>query len=93
MLDKHGFGSKKATEDFIDRIINYNLDIIHLKQLPKNIIGIARTNNFKELAEIYTTANVFFNPILEEVLGLTNIEAQACGTPVITFNTGDLLKQ
>ncbi len=59
-----------------------------LKQLPKSIIGITRKNNVKELAEIYTTANVFFNPTLEEVMGLTNLEAQACGTPVISFNTG-----
>ena len=57
-------------------------------ELPKNIIGITRTNNTKELAEIYTMADVFVNPTLEEVLGLTNIEALACGTPVITFNTG-----
>jgi putative colanic acid biosynthesis glycosyltransferase len=46
-----------------------------LKQLPKNIIGITRTNNAQELAEIYTTANVFCNPTLEEVMGLTNLEA------------------
>ena len=56
-----------------------------LKQLLKNIIDITRTNNVKELAEIYTTADVFVNPTLEEVLGLTNIEAQACGTPVNNF--------
>ena len=30
-----------------------------LKQLPKNVISITRTNNVQELAEIYTTANVF----------------------------------
>lgn len=58
------------------------------KQLPKNIISIHRTNNQKELAEIYTAADVFVNPTREEVLGLTNIEANACGTPVITFRSG-----
>jgi len=59
-----------------------------LKQLPKNILGITRTDNVQELAEIYSSADVFFNPTLEEVMGLTNVEAQACGAPVITFNTG-----
>ena len=58
------------------------------KQLPTNIISIHRTQNQTELAEIYTAADVFVNPTREEVLGLVNIEANACGTPVITFNTG-----
>lgn len=58
------------------------------KQLPENIISIHRTNNQAELAEIYSAADVFVNPTREEVLGLTNIEALACGTPVITFKTG-----
>jgi len=58
------------------------------KQLPDNIIAIRRTKDQAELAEIYTAANVFVNPTREEVLGLTNIEANACGTPVVTFRTG-----
>lgn len=58
------------------------------KQLPDNIISIHRTQNQHELAEIYTTADLFINPTREEVLGLVNIEALACGTPVVTFNSG-----
>lgn len=58
------------------------------KAMPKGIIGIARTGNMNELAELYTTADVFVNPTLEEVMGLTNVEALACGTPVITFVSG-----
>lgn len=58
------------------------------RQLPTNIISVHRTQNQTELAEIYTAADVFVNPTREEVLGLVNIEANACGTPVITFNTG-----
>ena len=58
------------------------------RQLPTNIISIHRTQNQTKLAEIYTAADVFVNPTREEVLGLVNIEANACGTPVITFNTG-----
>lgn len=63
---------------------NENID----KQLPDNIISIHRTNNQKELAEIYTAADLFVNPTREETLGMVNIEALACGTPVITFNSG-----
>ncbi len=56
--------------------------------LSKNILCIDRTGNQQELAEIYSAADVFFNPTREEVLGLVNIEALACGTPVVTFPTG-----
>lgn len=53
-------------------------------QLPDNIIGIKRTNNIKELAEIYTAADIFLNPSIEETFGMVTLEALACGTPVIT---------
>ena len=58
------------------------------KNLPENIISINRTQSQKELAEIYTAADLFVNPTREEVLGLVNVEALACGTPVVTFKTG-----
>ena len=63
---------------------NKNIDGI----LPTNIISIHRTQSQKELAEIYSTADVFVNPTREEVFGLVNVEAIACGTPVVTFKTG-----
>lgn len=56
--------------------------------LPGNVIGILRTKSVKELAELYTAADVFVNPTREETLGLVNIEALACGTPVITYDSG-----
>ena len=58
------------------------------KTLPKNIMSIHRTNNQKELAEIYSSADVFINPTREETYPTVNMEAIACGTPVVTFNTG-----
>jgi glycosyltransferase involved in cell wall biosynthesis len=58
------------------------------KEIPKNIIGITKTNNVKELVEIYTAADVFVNPTLEDNFPTTNLEALACGTPVLTFDTG-----
>ena len=59
-----------------------------LKMLPSSVIGIKRTNNVKELAEIYTAADVLFNPTYEDNYPTVNLEAQACGTPVITYPTG-----
>lgn len=59
-----------------------------IKELPKGIIGIQRTNSVKELAEIYTAADVFVNPTFEDNYPTVNLEAQACGTYVITFASG-----
>jgi len=58
------------------------------KELPANILSIHRTNNPAELAKIYTAADVFVNPTREENFPTVNIEAIACGTPIVTFNTG-----
>ncbi|MBE6952369.1 MAG: glycosyltransferase [Ruminococcaceae bacterium] len=58
------------------------------RQLPDNIISIHRTQNQQELAEIYSTADVFINPTREENYPTVNMESLACGTPVLTFRTG-----
>ena len=58
------------------------------KQLPSNIISIHRTRNQKELAGIYSVADLFVNPTREDNFPTVNMESLACGTPVLTFNTG-----
>lgn len=58
------------------------------EQLPKNIIGISRTENVQELVKWYSASYAYFNPTLEDNYPTTNLESIACGTPVITFNTG-----
>ena len=92
-----GWGKRKGLDVFIElakrlpddyRIVLVGSDDNVDKQLPTNIISIHRTQNQKELAEIYTVADVFANPTREEVLGMVNVEALACGTPVVTFRTG-----
>lgn len=60
-----------------------------IKLLPKSkCVGIPYTNSVEDLASIYSAADVFINTTLEDNFPTTNIEAMACGTPVITFNTG-----
>ena len=56
--------------------------------LPDGIIGIKRTESVQQLAELYSLADVFVNPTYVDNFPTTNIEALACGTPVVTYNTG-----
>lgn len=58
------------------------------KKLPDSIISIHRLKNQQELAAIYSAADLFVNPTREEMFGLVNIEALACGTPGLTFRAG-----
>lgn len=92
-----GWSRRKGLKYFIDLsnklsnneiILLVGLSSEQIKQLPKGIYGITKTNNVKDLVDIYTSANVFVNPTLEDNFPTTNIESLACGTPVITFNTG-----
>jgi glycosyltransferase involved in cell wall biosynthesis len=57
-----------------------------ISSLPKGIIGIHRTENRKDLASLYTHAEVFINPSLMESFGLVTVEAMACGTPAVVYN-------
>ncbi len=56
--------------------------------LGPGIISIHKTANQQELAEIYSAADVFVNPTRQDTFPTVNIEALACGTPVITCRTG-----
>ena len=56
--------------------------------LPHNILGVSRTNDVTELAELYTAADVYVNPTYADTFPTTNLEALACGTPVVTYRTG-----
>lgn len=58
------------------------------QRLPENIRSIHRTHSQQELAALYAAADVFVNPTREDNFPTVNIEALACGTPVITFQTG-----
>lgn len=70
------------------KIVLLGLDKNDTSKIPNNILAIERTNSINELAQIYSAVDVFVNPTLEDNFPTVNIEALACGTPVITFNTG-----
>ena len=78
--------SKKLLTDEV--IVLVGLSEQQKKNLPANIIGILKTKNTIELAEIYSASDVFVNPTLQDNFPTTNLEALACGTPIVTFRTG-----
>lgn len=55
---------------------------------PAKVIPLQRTECIEDLISLYQNAHVFVNPTLEDTFPTTNLEALACGTPVITFKTG-----
>lgn len=72
---------------------NYYITLVGLndkqiKDLPANVKGIKRTSSLNELVALYSEADLFINPTLEDNYPTVNLESQACGTPVITFDTG-----
>lgn len=86
---------RKGLDDIIEmsRIIDDQIIVVGVtdeqnEKLPENIIAYTRTNNVDELRKLYAVADVFVNPTYEDNFPTTNIEALACGTPVITYNTG-----
>ena len=96
------WSKRKGFDDFLklSKIISNNYQIVlvgltnkQLNILPENIIGISRTDNQKELVKIYSIADVFVNPTLEDNYPTVNLEAIACGTPIVTYNTGGCKEQ
>lgn len=52
------------------------------------MILVSKTEDARQLAAIYTAANVLFNPTREDNYPTVNLEAQACGIPIVTYETG-----
>lgn len=87
--DKKGFGTFLELGSRLDenyQIILVGLNKFQIRNLPSNIIGILKTENPEELANFYASADIYFNPSVEETFGLTTVEALASGTPVIVYN-------
>lgn len=57
-------------------------------KIPDNVITIERTDSQVELAQYYSMADVYVTPTYEENYPTANLESIACGTPVVTYDTG-----
>lgn len=91
------WNARKGLDDFckLRLLLNEDYAIImvglkpaQINKLPKGIIGITRTESQKELAEYYSMADVFVNLTYQDTFPTVNLEALACGTPVVTYRTG-----
>ena len=88
---------RKGLDDFVtlsgmlseqERIVLVGLSERQIQGLPPAILGLPRTNSAQELAALYAMADVYANPTYEDNYPTTNLEAIACGTPVVTYATG-----
>lgn len=89
--DRKGLGEFiKLSQVLSDRykIVLIGLKPQQMKLLPPEIIGLSRTDSVKEMAMWYSTADAYVNLTLEDTFPTTNIEALACGTPVVTYKAG-----
>ncbi len=69
-------------------VVAIGLSPEQIGELPSGILGLSRTADPGELIGWYSTADCLVNPTLEDNMPLVNLEALACGTPVVTFQTG-----
>lgn len=73
--------------------VEFDITIVGLSEkqiesLPAGINGIQRTQNVQELVELYSSSDVLINTTYADTFPTINLEALACGTPVITYRTG-----
>lgn len=87
--------AEKGKEEFVALSKRNDLQIVLVgltdddaKGLPDSIIQLGRTSSQAELADFYSAADVMLNPTYNDTFPTINIESLACGTPVITYNTG-----
>lgn len=93
--EKKGFGDfirlAKMLRDSVGdryRVVLVGLTDRQLKIIPEGVVGITRTESREDLAKIYSAADVFVNPTYEDTFPTVNLEAESCGTRVITYDTG-----
>ena len=89
---------RKGLQDFVElnklidksntKIILIGLTEDQIKALPKDMMGIKRTDSIEQLASFYNIADVFVNPTYVDNFPTTNLEALSSGTPIVTYKTG-----
>ena len=84
-LDDFILLSKQLSMDY--QIVLIGLNNRQIRNCPDNILAFPKTDCVEDLVKWYSCADVYVNATLEETFGMTTIEALACGTPVIVYNS------
>ena len=89
------WGKDKGLNDFVRLSQEPGIKVVLVgipeemrKSLPENIIAVNRTESQQKLAEFYSAADMLVNPTYNDSFPTVNLEALACGTPVVTYRTG-----
>lgn len=85
--------SKNINTDYVLVLVGLNDKQINIIKQYKNIVGIKRTDNQTDLAILYSSSYVLVNPTYEDNYPTVNIEALACHTRVIAYDTGGCVEQ
>ena len=85
---------RKGLKDFVSlskllddryKIVLVGLTPEQSRNLPSNMLCLPRTDNIRQLVEIYSAADYYINPSVEETFGMTTLEALYCGTIPIVY--------
>lgn len=90
--DLKGLGDFYKLAKLLDR--NYRIVLVggmterQERDLPSNILHIKKTQDIDEMVELYNIAEAYINLTYCDTYPTVNLEAAACGTPVITYAVG-----
>ena len=86
--DFYKLANRLSADDYAIVIVGQRTEDIKSLENACQMVFVDRTQNALELAQLYSSASVFVNPTYQDNYPTTNLEAIACGTPVITYRTG-----
>lgn len=86
--DFYELGKRLSADEYAMVIVGQRTEDIKQIENGCQMVFVDRTQNALELAQLYSSASVFVNPTYQDNYPTTNLEAIACGAPVITYKTG-----
>ncbi len=69
-----------------EKIVLLGLTPEQQRRIPEGILALGWTQSQEELAQWYSVADVYVNTSIQETMGMTTVEAAACGTPVVVMD-------
>ncbi len=78
----------KLAQDLDDSFVVVTVGESQGVTFNEKVRALPKTSSIKELVEIYSASDLFINPTLIDNFPTVNVEALACGLPVVTYNTG-----